>query len=249
MISKPVYLNICLSACSLLSNISAGIHYCLISAGLLRLPLYILNAPGGVYKNLRNVWCTRFVRRIISALVRSPLRMSTFRLVNFSIPLPVDSGCIIVTCHTPWKRLLVQWCLKNDFALIIASGKWKQKKNRIQRQGLGFNELREIVRYLQQKGCLIIAADNFNNLKDCPVKFLTHQHNVSLLPARLAVLAEVPLFSVIPVLHKGKIYINYGPQFDPQKMNIDSCSVMQNIVSYMDTEIKNNPSIFSSFKN
>lgn len=249
MISKPFYLSFCISTGSLLSNIIAIIHYCIISTGLLKVPIYILIAHGGVYNKLRNIWCSRFVRRMISVLVRSPLRNSTLRLVNPTIQLPTDSGCIIVTCHTPWKRLLVQWCLENDFAIILASGKWEKRKGFIQRQGIGFNELREIVRHLRQNGRVIVAVDTFNDLSDCPVKFFEDNLNISLLPARLARIAEVPLIAAIPALRKGSIFIDSGFQFDFKKKNVDSCSLMQNLISFMENEIKNNPCIWSSFVN
>lgn len=246
-VSKPFYLSMCISICTLPAYACAGIHYCMIISGLLKFPLYSLNAPGEVYKNIRNLWCARFVRRVISVLVRTPLRSSTLRLVNFTIPQATHSGCIIVTCHTPWKRLLVQWCLETDFALIISGGKWTHRKKRIQRQGRGFKELRDIVKYLQQNGRIVITADAFNNLNNCPVQFLGRDLNASLLPARLARIAEVSLIAAIPAFRNGAIRIDSGPQFDFKMKDLDSCSVMQNLISFFDSEIKKDPCTWPSF--
>lgn len=208
------------------------------------MPFYILNGKSQLYKNLNQIWYTRLVRRVISVSVRSPLRLTTLRLVNFNVTIPPDSGCVIAICHTPWKRLLVQWCLENNFSLIIAGGKWTKQRERIQRQALGITDLRCIVKYLNQKGRIVIACDIFNNLNNCPVNFLGKHHNVSLLPARLARIAGVPLITAVPVLKKGHINFDGGPQFNPSNLDADPGDAMQKIVSFLETEIKNNPSVW-----
>jgi hypothetical protein len=243
-LSDPFPLIQCISICRPLSFVSAAIHYCLISVRLLKAPIYILNNQQGVFKILIGIWGVRFVRRVISVFVRSPFRISTLRLINLTIPFPTDSGCIIAICHTPWKRLLVQWCLKNNFALIIGNGNWSHRRGRIQRQAQGFNDLRNLVRFLQQNGRVVITFDNFNKQKNCPVNFLGNCYNVSSLPARLAKIAKVPLITAIPTLHNGTIDIHFGPRFDSKNLDSRSNTVMQNLISFLETEIKNNPGIW-----
>ncbi len=85
-----------------------GLHYYAVRSGFLKIPLCICIAPGGVYKNLQKIWFAQLLRRVVSVLVRSPLRIKTLRLVNFTIPATGDTGRVVVTCHTPWERLLVQ---------------------------------------------------------------------------------------------------------------------------------------------
>jgi hypothetical protein len=245
--SRPFYFKMCMSVCSFLSYGSAGIHYSLIAGGFLKAPPYFLNSPSGTFSNLRNIWCTRFFIRSISALLRSPLRLSTLKLVNFTNPPSLHSGCVVLTCHTPWKRLLVEWCLENDFALIVSEGKWDFEKRRIQRLGTGFKELRDIVKLLKQNGRIIIAADIFNNLKNCPVNFNGNSHNASLFPVRLARIAEVPLVLAIPTLRNGIINIDPQRQFDFKPLRFDASIVMQKIISFLDSEIKKDPCIWSLF--
>lgn len=242
--NKPVYLSICISICSLLAHLTAGIHFGLITAGLLKTPLYLKVASGGKYESLCNIWNTRIVRRMVSALVRSPLRNSTLRLVNFNIPLPAKSGCIILICHTPWKRLLVQCCIENDLALIIAFGNWTHKRGgKLQREGKGFNELRGIVKHLEKNGRIIMTVDNFNDLNNCPVKFLGNHANAELLPTRLARIAQVPLIAAIPVFRDGTINFIHGPKSDYKILQPDPCSVIQNLLFALENEIKLDPSI------
>lgn len=244
MFPKPYILAQFISVCGILSWLSAGIHYCFISSGFLKAPVYILNGKGQLYKNLNQIWHTRFVRRVISVSVRSPLRLSTLGLVNLNLVIPSDSGCVIAICHTPWKRLLVQWCLENNFSLIIAGGKWTKQRGRIQRQALGIADLRSIMKYLNQKGRVVIACDMFNNLNNCPVDFFGKHYNVSLLPARLARIAGVPLITAVPVLRNGTIKIDEGPQFDLNSLKADQGNAMQKIVLFLETEIKNNPGVW-----
>lgn len=233
-----------ISICSLFSYASACIHYCLISAGLSRAPLNISGQRRHVFTDLIQVWRARIVRRIISVLVRSPLRRPILSLVNLEIPVPADSGCVIAICHTPWKRLLVQWCLENNFAFVISNGIWTHQRKCIQKQGKGISDLREIIKYLQEHGRIILTFDNFNKLNNCPVKFLGSRCNVSMFPARLARIAGVPLITAVPTLCDGTIQIKYGPRFDADNINANPENVMKNIIRFLEAEIKNNPGIW-----
>jgi lauroyl/myristoyl acyltransferase len=114
-------------------------------------------------------------------------------------------------------------------------------KGCIQRQGRGFGELRDIVNHLKQNGRVIIAFDHFNNLTNCPVKFLGKSYNASLTPVRLAALAGVPLVAAIPVLRNGVINIDFGSHFNLRNLNSRSNDVMQNLILFLETQLKNNP--------
>ena len=241
---KPFFLIHCISICWHVSSIMAAIHYCLLAARMIKVPLYVSFDQESVFKNLLNIWYNRLVRRVISVSVRSPLRASTLRLVNTDFPLVSDSGCVMAVCHTPWKRLLVQWCLENNFALIIANGKWRHQKGRLQKQGEGFSDLRDTVNHLRKKGRIVVAFDCFSNgPAQCPLKFLGKYCKVSMLPARLAKIASVPLITAIPRLRDGMINIDWGPRFSLNKLN-DPTEVMQTLISFLESEIKNNPGIW-----
>jgi len=139
----------------------------------------------------------------------------------------------------------VQWCLENNIALVIGNGKWTNRKRRIQKQGKGFSDLRDIVSYLQHHGRIVIAFDCFSSYPNhCALKFLGSYHNLSMLPVRLARIAQVPLIAAIPRLSNGMINIDCGPQFDFNKLNSDPKGVMQTLISFLESEIKNNPGIW-----
>ena len=242
--SLCLYLSI--KTCNLLSYLGAGIHCGLIATGLLKNPTCIVATGEKSYSPLRNIWYTRFVKRLVSGLVRSPLRRSTLKLVDFNIPLPADSGCIIVICHSPWRRLLVQWCIENKFALIV-SGLIPTKSNRlIYRRAKGYKELRELVNHLRRHGRVIVSADVFNHLTNCPVQFMGKPANASLLPVRLAKLAAVPIITAIPQLRNGTINFIPGPAFDDTKLGPDACRIIQTTLSFMEKAIQKSPSVLES---
>jgi hypothetical protein len=245
--NKPLYLRICLILCNVLSCFLAGIQYCMIAFGFLRKPVYILKTTGTLFKNLYNIWYARVVRRMLSALLRTPLRKSSLGLINFSIPVPVDSGCVIVICHSPWKRILTQWCLENKFALIIGGGKWSHRKKLIQRKGAGITELRNLIRHLQQKGRVILAADVFNSLNNCPVNFLGNKYNASIVHIRLAILAKVPLIVVVPKLKKTSLDFILGPQLRFSNLKSGYYKATRHILSFFEKEIEKDPTIWSSY--
>ena len=139
-VRKHSFLQFCLVACMTLSTVFACFQYVLIAGRILKIPLYCYKSTSPVFKNLCCVWYARFARRLLSVIMRTPLRKSFLSLINFTIPIPEDSGCVIAICHSPWKRILVQWCLENKLGLIIGGGKWSHRKKSLQRAGSGSTE-------------------------------------------------------------------------------------------------------------
>ncbi len=219
----------------------------MMKVGFLRIPVSITKLPHPRLKSLHCIWHERLVRRVISFLVRTPARRYILKLVNFHVPLPEDQGCIIVMCHTSWKRLLVQWCLENKFALLIGGGKWTDQRRIIQRQGAGLTELREVVRHLQLGGRVIIKAVVFNKKNDCPVKFLGKDHNASLFAERLAILTKVPILTLMPKLSNATIEFISGPQFSTDGLESESATITTRIISFFEKEIASDPVLLSSY--
>lgn len=247
--NKPYYLCICICVCNLIAHACTSIHFFLIHIRIVAKPEYFKNIHSVIYKPLFSIWQTRIVKRMISILIRSPLRMGILKLVNFSIPLPIDSGCIIIICHTPWKRLLIQWCIENNFCLIIADGKWKTNRGgKFQRSGTGVSELRNIIKFLQNKGRLIMTADNFNALNNFPVKFLGMNLNAGLLPTRFARIANVSLHYAIPVFNKGNLYFKHNPPLESESFMQNKNLVIENFLNSLENEIKLNPIVCNFYE-
>ena len=235
--------------CGVVASIFVFFHYCLIAIRILKVPFYFYKSNSSLFKDLHCIWCTRVTRRMLSIVMRTPLRKSFLSLINFTIPVPPDSGCVIAICHSPWKRILVQWCLENKFGLIIGGGKWSHQKKSIQRPGVGFTDLRNIIRFLQHKGRVILAADVFNSLNNCPVKFLGNKYNASIVHVRLAIMADVPLLVVIPKLTSTSINFSIGPKIEPGNLRGNINKKIEQILSFFEIEIESEPSIWSPYAN
>ena len=238
----PLYLQFANVICQSLAFITASAHYTLIQLGVLKVSSVIINAPNGIHKNLSNIWTARFFRRIISLLVRSPLRNHVIKIVNFD-PESIKPGSVVVACHTPWARLITQWCAENNYAMIIGWGPWVKRAS-IAKQATGFHEIRTLANYLRSGGRVVIMADIFNKLSNCPVKFFERPCNASLFPLRLATLANSSLVTVMPALEKNSIHIHRGPE---AVLDSDAGKTMQSVLSYFENEIRQDPSVWSGY--
>lgn len=119
----------------------------------------------------------------------------------------------------------------------------------IQRQGAGLTDLRELVKYLKLGGRVIVPVDVFNDLNNCPVKFLGKNYNASVFAERLAAITKVPILTVIPKLSNTTIEFTAGPQFVTDGLKPKSKILTKQIISFFDKEIENNPAIFSNYVN
>ena len=242
--SKPLYLRVLIFICGVLAAVIAAIYYFLFKIGLLKISSVIISAPVSVYRNLRSIWFVRLLRRTVSILIRTPLRKNALQLIDFD-PVSIVPGSVIVSCHTPWARLLTQWCVKNNYAMIVGWGPWTKRAN-IARHATGFNELRNLAKYLLSGGRIIIMADIFNDLNNCPVKFFEKPCNASLFPLRLARIANTSLVTVMPALKNEAVQIHTGPRVSLNTYN-DPGKTMQTLLSFFEKEIKQDPSVWSGY--
>ena len=232
--------------CSLIASVIASFHYVFVRFDLLKISNNVQNSPLGVYKRFFPRYRVHVMRAIITLLLKTPLRNLVLNLVNFNIPHFPNSGCIIVTCHTQWEGLLVQSCIDKNYGLIIGRRKWKNNKKKIQRKGNGYTNLRKIIRFLHENGRIIIAADSFNKLNDCTVKYRGKTLNASELPIRPANLASVPLIIALPVLNNKMVEFVVGPEFNTKEFNEDVTAITQQIISFIDDQLKSDYRIWSS---
>lgn len=249
MIRNLLYQSLVYLPCLVISVLLSVIHWVFVQIDLVLIPDCIKLAPGGTYVNLQKIWFARIFKKIVSVWVRSPFFHYALKLVNFNIPVPAGRGLILVTCHTPWKRLLVRWFSENHYAMIIDTGHSAKRKRRLKNMRKGHNELLHVIRFLRYGGRVIIAADVFNKSNDQPAEIMGKSGNLSLLPARLARIAGVPMLAAVPVLRRGGIDILTGPLIDHQIHCKDMRSTMQILLRFFELEIKNNPSIWSYFVN
>lgn len=245
----PFYLRFSIQFCRQFSYLFAAAYWIGAQTRLANIPSCIREAPGGMFQNLRKRWFACLLKKLVSILVRSPLKSHILQLVKVDLPDKEEGGMILVTCHTPWKRLLVRWVHEHHYAWIIDTNKSLERMNRMRRQRKGYNEWRHVIRHLRMGGRIIIAADTFNKLKNCPSAVMGKSGNLSLLPIRLARMAGVPMIAVVPELRQETIHIHQGPRFDREMLAGNPHNLMQNILGFFEGEIKRNPAIWSYIVN
>ncbi|MFT3907897.1 MAG: hypothetical protein QM737_00605 [Ferruginibacter sp.] len=244
---RSLLLGIGLSFCRAIALIMSGLHYSIIKISIIKTPVWINGSNEGAYEKLLRTWYARIVRRFISVSVRSLLRARVLKLVNLDIEFPKDSGCVIAACHTPWKRLLVEYCIDKKNMLIIANANLAKRNKGIEIRPFGVRALRKIIDHLHKKGHVIIAIDCFNKLKNCPVDFLGSKMNASTLPVRLSELAKVPLIMTIPVFKNDAINFITVSQIKDSFNSLNSANTIQQLIVRLDNEIKKDPSIWPEF--
>lgn len=238
----PTCLGNALTACRFLSSWIASLHSLSVYAGHSRVSRCLSNCPDGLYRTLRDIWFTRLVRELLTPVLKTPLRGAALALVDCAPPANFANGCVIAICHTPWARLLAEWCREREFALVLAGGVWVYRSGHLHVPG-GVAGLRRLVRHLRDGGRAVVIADVFGRSRRCPVRFLGEDRLASLLPARLATLARVPLQAAVPSLQANRIHIRFGPRFTAGTSAVEQQTITQSLLSFFEREIRRRPAL------
>lgn len=241
---EPLCLGILLGVCRLRSSVAAVLHSLAVYAGLTRASPCLSNAPAGLYHTLREIWLARLASKILKWAPKTPLCGSALALVACTVPTNPDTGQVIAICHTPWAGLLAEWCRRNDFALVLAEGRWIRRSGHVNVQG-GVRGLLRLVRHLRGGGRAVVVGDVFSSSRRCSVRFLGSDRLVSLFPARLAAAAGVPLLGVVPRFESGQVRIGAGPQFSVGPDPAEQRTATRNLLAFFEHVIRQTPAVWS----
>lgn len=241
--NRPYYLLLLLSTYHLLSSAIAHFHIFAIKKNWTKTPTFFAKSPNDSFHVLRKIWQVKMLRRTISLFLRTPLRKGALTLVDHKLVVP-NTGCVITICHTPWARLLAEWCRVNNYGLVIAGGPWIKRTGQLNIPGGGFSDLRRLVRHLKSGGRVIVIGDNIDRFRCCPIHFLGKDCNASTLPSRIASLAKVPLEVVIPEFHEGRILLHNGLNIKIEEILTDKENTIQRIFTFYENNILRSPSVW-----
>lgn len=239
---KPVGLRSLLWVCVSCSRIVAFFHNVGIRSGWLHVSPCVHHAPGGLSQVLREIWLSRLLRETLTFLLKTSFRPTMLRLVDDSFVRGIGKSYVIAICHTPWARLLAEWCRVHDFALVLTEGPWASRMGYTTDPGRGFSELRRVVRYLKTGGRVIVIADVFAGSRSGPVRFLGRERTVSLLPGRLALLAGVPLLPVVAHFADGSLHVRFGSLLYAEERSPERST--QALLRFFEDEIRLRPAIW-----
>jgi hypothetical protein len=217
-----------------------------VAAGFARVSRHFADSPAGLYRSLQDAWLSRLVREPLKLFVHTPLRTATLAFVNCTLSENPETGCVMAICHTPWFRLLAEWCRARDFAAVIAGEVLLTRTGTVNGTGRVL-ELRRVVRHLRNGGRVVVIADVFHGSHRCAVRFFEKNRFASLLPARLAAFAGVPLQIIIPALQARQLHICAGPTFTVGASVVEQQRVTQDVLTYFEKEIRQRPALLARF--
>lgn len=244
--SHPLYLLLPIQIFEVTSSIITFFHGFIIERNWVKISNIILQSPEGFKKTIRKIWFARMMRRLLSLILRTPLRSKVLKLVNNKLILP-EFGCVIAIPHTPWAKLLAEWCRSNNFALVFAGGPWIKRTGDVNVPGSGISGIRRVISHLNSKGFVVIIGDNENKSRCSHVSYLGKDCNASLLPVRLAALARVSIVTVIPKFQNRRVNLQNGLKIDVDDIIENKQQVLQNIFRFFENEIYASPSIYSPY--
>lgn len=217
------------------------LHFCMFRrhvCGCLR------GCPAGLHATLCDLWRSRIMREVLTAAMKTRLRGAALSLVASALPAHAKTGCVMAVCHSPWFRLLAEWCRENEFALVLSSDDWNHRTRGVNVLG-GFRNVRRLVRHLRAGGVAVVVADVFDVTRECPVTFLGESHLASILPARLAAAAGVPLAAIVPERQTNRIFLHAGPCYNVGKQSGDQQTAMRELLGFFEREISLRPALWS----
>lgn len=245
-LKRPSYLIVLLHLFNFISSIISICHTFAIKRNWIKVPSIILESPYNSFFTIKEIWISRMLRRSLSLLIRTPFSRGTLSLINYKLSLPTKTGCIIAIPHTPWSRLLAEWCRENKFAFVLVGGKWITRTESVNIPG-GFSGIKQLIKHLHSGGRIIVIGDNIGRWRCCSVKYFGKKCNASIIPARLAASAGVPLLAVYPKLGDGMINIYNGYEASIKDIKTNQKKVMQKVFNFFENEIRNTPSIYEPF--
>jgi hypothetical protein len=206
-------------------------------------PGCLRGCPAGLHATLCDVWFSRIMREVLTAALKTQLRGAALSLVSSALPPHAKTGCVMAVCHSPWFRLLAEWCRENRYALVLSGEDWNHRTRGVNVLG-GFRTLRNLVRHLRAGGIAVVVADVFDVTRECPVTFLGEPHLASTLPARLAAAAGVPLATMIPDRQANRIFLHAGPHYIVGNHSSDQQTATRELLDFFEREICLRPALW-----
>ena len=191
---------------------------------------------------LRACWLARCVREAIPGLLATPLRRELLARVCFVAP-PIAGGYLVATCHSPWVRLLSAWCRERD-ALVFAASSWQPHLDGRLVTG-GTHDLLRLVRHLRRGGLAFIMVDVFPLGRGCALRFLGHDRNATLVPARIASLAGVPIVPMVARFTGRRIEFATSPALHVGAAPGDVHDATRAVLAVVESAIQREPAVWN----
>lgn len=241
---RPFCVCVLFVTCRAVAALVAAIHCLSVRCRLADVSSLVSSAPHGRNRTIRDIWFARLARESLALVLSTSLRQAALDRVTCVLPPNQDSGCVIAIFHTPWDRLLAFWCCDSDIALVVAGKIWVRRAG----QGVvpgGVQGVRRLIRHLRAGGHVVVMADYPRARRGCTARFLGQEWHASILPARLAACAGVPLLAWNPSFDRGRLHLEPGPAFAVGSLPEEQEAVTRSVLTYFERTIREKPALWS----
>lgn len=228
--------------CHALSWPLALLHALLAAARIVHLPEAVALSRNPRFAALRRCWFTKCARELVPMLLASPMRREAMERVRFGPPAGCGDGCVYATLRSPWLKLLSACCREQRAGRVLVRGgksrSWSETAIAADRAGL-----RAMIEGLRRGEPVFVAMEAFVDRDGCAVRFLGARREASLLPARLAAAARVPLIATMPVMRGSNVEFIFSPARRVQHRQEDGAT--REAMQWLEARVLEEPSIWN----
>jgi hypothetical protein len=234
-----------LVSCSAAAWLPAVAHRVAIRCGLRQRPGLLAEQGDVTISRLHDIWFARLCRELFAWPSRSGLGPALAKRVAWKPPEEAaHGGCVFAICATPWGRLLAAWTSRQPAMHLLIDGDWARRTRPISAKG-GAACLRQLLTRLKNGQSVAVIADAFCVRRTCPVTFLGRAVRGSLLGARLAAAAGVPLQPVVFVWEQGQLYPRFGPSLHVGRDRESQITATVSVLWFLENEIRRSPAAWN----
>lgn len=234
-----------LGSCSLTAWLPALVHRVAIRRGLRERPGSLAEEGNVTLSRLHDIWFARICREFFAWPSRSGLgRALADRVTWRPRDGAANGGCVFAICATPWAPLLAAWAARQPAMHLLIDGNWA-RRTRLAGLQKGPACLRQIVALLRDGHGVAVIADAFCTHRAFPTAFLGRPARGSLLGARLAAVAGVPLRPVVFVWEQGRLHPRFGPPQRVERERESQISATVSVLQFLENEIRRTPAAWN----
>jgi hypothetical protein len=234
-----------LTSCSAAAWVPAHLHGTALRYGLRRRPGSLAEEGGVTLFRLHEVWFARLCRELFAWPSRSGLGPALAGLIVWKPPEgTAQHGCVFAICATPWCRVLAAWAARQPAMHLLINGDWA-RRTRPTSVKVGTACLRQLVARLKNGQSVAVIADAFCIRRTCPVTFLGQAVRGSLLGARLAAAASVPLFPTVFVWERGALHPRFGSPLNVARDRKSQMAATVSVLRFLEGEIRRSPAAWN----
>ncbi len=194
---------------------------------------------------LHDVWFARLCRELFAWPSRAGLGPALARRVAWDPPNGERRlGCVYAICSTPWCRVLAAWAARRPDLHLLIHGHWARRTGPTSVGG-GTSCLRQLLARLRNGQSVGVIADALCIRRTCPVTFLGRRVRGSLVGARLAAAASVPLVPTVFAWDRGVLRPRFGAPLYVDRDRESQAAATAAALRFLEIEIRRSPAVWN----